>query len=56
MIAPTLGGFLIQQVGRWAPGIFSALIMAWVITFVYRRVVLPAHRERLAAEQEAAHA
>jgi DHA1 family tetracycline resistance protein-like MFS transporter len=56
VIAPTLGGFLIQQVGRWAPGIFSALIMAWVITFVYRRVVLPAHRERLAAEQEAAHA
>jgi DHA1 family tetracycline resistance protein-like MFS transporter len=56
VIAPTLGGFLIQQVGRWAPGIFSALIMAWVITFVYRRVVLPARRERLATEQEAAHA
>lgn len=50
VIAPTLGGFLIQQVGRWAPGIFSALIMIWVITFVYRRVVLPARRERLTAE------
>lgn len=56
VIAPTLGGFLIQQVGRWAPGIFSALIMAWVITFVYRRVVLPARRERLGAEQLATHA
>jgi DHA1 family tetracycline resistance protein-like MFS transporter len=50
VIAPTLGGFLIQQVGRGAPGIFSALIMVWVITFVYRRVILPAQRERLAAE------
>lgn len=56
VIAPTLGGFLIQQVGRWAPGIFSALTIAWVITFVYRRVVLPARRERLAAEQMAIHA
>lgn len=56
VIAPTLGGFLIQQVGRWAPGIFSALVMAWVVSFMYRRVVLPARRERLAAEQEAAHA
>ncbi len=56
VIAPTLGGFLIQQVGRWAPGIFSTLVMTWVITFVYRRVVLPARRERLATEKEAAHA
>ncbi|HNT53799.1 MAG TPA: MFS transporter [Anaerolineaceae bacterium] len=56
VIAPTLGGFLIEQVGRWAPGIFSALIMAWVITFVYRRVILPGRGERLTAEQEAAHA
>ncbi len=56
MIAPTVGGFLIQQVGRWAPGIFGVLLMAWVITFVYRRIVLPAQRERLAAEQEMAHA
>lgn len=56
VIAPTVGGFLLQQVGRWAPGVFSALIMIWVITFIYRRVVLPARRERLASEQEAAHA
>lgn len=56
VIAPTLGGFLIQQVGRWAPGAFSALLMVWVITFVYRRVILPARRERLAAEQKAAPA
>ena len=56
VIAPTLGGLLIQQVGRWAPGIFSALLMAWVITFMYRRVVLPAHRDRIAPEQEAARA
>lgn len=56
VIAPTVGGYLIQQVGRWAPGIFGALLMAWVITFAYRRIVLPAQHERLAAEQDTAHA
>ncbi len=56
VIAPTVGGYLLQQVGRWAPGVFSGLIMVWVITFVYRRVVLPSRREHLTAEQETIHA
>lgn len=56
VIAPTVGGYLIQQVGRWAPGVFSALLMLWVITFVYRRIVLPARRDRLSAGQRTVHA
>jgi DHA1 family tetracycline resistance protein-like MFS transporter len=56
VIAPTVGGYLIQQIGRWAPGVFSALVMVWVITFVYRRIVFPARRDHLAAKQETAHA
>ena len=50
VIAPTVGGFLLQSLGIWAPGIFSALLMVWVVTFAYRRIIMPARRERLAGE------
>lgn len=40
VIAPSAGGFLLEVLGTWAPGIFSALIMAWVVTFVYRRLIV----------------
>lgn len=56
VIAPSVGGFLIQQVSRSAPGIFSALIMAWVVSFAYRRIILPDHRERLKEDPEASQA
>jgi DHA1 family tetracycline resistance protein-like MFS transporter len=55
VIAPTVGGFLLQKLGIWAPGVFSAVLMAWAVTFAYRRIVLPARRERLAAEAAAAN-
>lgn len=51
VIAPTLGGVLLGQVGAWAPGILGALLMAWLVSFVYRRLIvnpdppLPAHGE-----------
>jgi DHA1 family tetracycline resistance protein-like MFS transporter len=50
VIAPTLGGYLLQSLGIWAPGVFSALIMVWVVTFAYRRIILPGARARRAAE------
>ncbi len=56
VIAPTIGGILIQQIGRSAPGIFSALIMAWVVSFAYRRIILPDHRKRLKEETGASQA
>jgi DHA1 family tetracycline resistance protein-like MFS transporter len=56
VIAPSVGGYLLQNLGTWAPGVFSALLMAWAVTFAYRRIILPARRERLAAEVENAHA
>lgn len=40
VIAPTLGGFLIGFLGTSAPGIFSALVMVWVVAFVWRRIVV----------------
>lgn len=51
VIAPTLGGVLLGRVGAWAPGILGALLMAWLVSFVYRRLIanpdppLPARAE-----------
>jgi MFS transporter, DHA1 family, tetracycline resistance protein len=49
VIAPTVGGFLLQSLGIWSPGIFSALLILWVIVFTYRRIIIPTNRERVAA-------
>ena len=55
VIAPSVGGFLLQNLGAWAPGVFSAILMAWSVAFAYRRIILPARRERLAGEAQAAN-
>lgn len=39
VIAPSIGGFLLGTVGIWAPGVFSGLVMLWVLSFAYRRLV-----------------
>lgn len=38
-IAPTIGGVMLGQIGTWAPGLFGALLMAWVVAFVWRRLI-----------------
>ena len=48
VIGPTIGGLLLERLGVWAPGVFSAVLMAWVVLFTYRKVILPAKKERLA--------
>ncbi|MFN3309175.1 MAG: MFS transporter [Anaerolineales bacterium] len=50
VIAPTVGGFLLQNLGVWAPGVFTALLMGWTVSFAYRRIILPARSERLKIE------
>lgn len=35
VIAPSTGGFLLERLGTWAPGVFSALVMVWVVSFVW---------------------
>lgn len=40
VIAPSVGGFLFQVLGFWAPGFFSAIVMMWVVSFVYRRLIV----------------
>ena len=39
VIAPTVGGLLIQRLGTWAPGIFSGAVMAVAVWLAYRRIV-----------------
>ena len=56
VIAPTVGGFLLQALGIWAPGVFSALLMGWAVSFAYRRIILPRIRERREVEAEAGNA
>lgn len=40
VIAPTVGGVLLEFYGTGAPGIFCALVMVWVVMFVWRRVLV----------------
>jgi DHA1 family tetracycline resistance protein-like MFS transporter len=35
IIAPILGGFLLQQIGTWAPGAFGAIVMVGVSLYVF---------------------
>lgn len=48
--APTIGGFLLGAIGAWAPGVFSALLIAWAVSFAYRHIIIPAVHSRQAAE------
>lgn len=56
VIAPSLGGFLLGYFGRWSPGVFSALLMAWAVSFAYRHIIIPARRVRLEVEAGGSHA
>jgi DHA1 family tetracycline resistance protein-like MFS transporter len=56
VVAPSVGGFLLGYFGRWAPGVFTALLMAWAVSFAYRRIVIPTRRAHLKAEAEGSHA
>ncbi|HWQ05070.1 MAG TPA: MFS transporter [Longilinea sp.] len=56
VIAPSVAGLLLQSLGIWAPGVFSAVIMGWAVTFAYRRIILPSIRERRLAEAGSTYA
>jgi DHA1 family tetracycline resistance protein-like MFS transporter len=56
VIAPSVGGFLLGSIGRWAPGVFTAFLMGWAVSFAYRRIVIPNRRARVSVEAGASHA
>ncbi len=41
VIAPTLGGYLLEKAGSWAPGVLSGLLLVWLATYVWRFVYHP---------------
>jgi DHA1 family tetracycline resistance protein-like MFS transporter len=40
VIGPAAGGLLLGALGTWAPGIVGFLIMVWLISFVWRRLIV----------------
>jgi DHA1 family tetracycline resistance protein-like MFS transporter len=40
VIAPAMGGFLLEQLGPSALGLFGALILAWVVFYVWRWLIV----------------
>jgi DHA1 family tetracycline resistance protein-like MFS transporter len=40
VIGPLAGGILLDFLGTWSPGVVGAGIMAWLLTFVWRRLVV----------------
>jgi DHA1 family tetracycline resistance protein-like MFS transporter len=40
VIAPSLGGLLLQELGTPAPGIFAALLLFWLASYIFRRVLV----------------
>jgi DHA1 family tetracycline resistance protein-like MFS transporter len=39
-IAPLVGGLLLDKLGSWAPGVLGAVIMAWLVSFIFRRLII----------------
>jgi DHA1 family tetracycline resistance protein-like MFS transporter len=56
VIAPAIGGILLEQLGAWALGLFGALILAWVLLYVWRWLIahpappLPGRGEEMSPE------
>ena len=48
VIAPSAGGYLLQNLGLWAPGVFSAILMAIAVALAYWRIILPSQAEQKA--------
>jgi DHA1 family tetracycline resistance protein-like MFS transporter len=40
VIGPSAGGVLLGVLGTWAPGVAGAVLTAWLIVFVWRRLVV----------------
>jgi DHA1 family tetracycline resistance protein-like MFS transporter len=40
VIGPAAGGLVLGALGAWAPGVIGAVIMAWLISYVWRRLIV----------------
>ncbi len=54
VVAPVLGGFLLGQFGAWSLGVLGALLMGWVVTYAWRKILkAPAEGAAVSAGAEA---
>jgi len=51
VLAPVVGGFLLGEFGASAPGLFSAVLSAWLVVYTWRALIRKAGGDR-AAERE----
>lgn len=40
VVGPAADGFLLDNLGTWAPGLVGAMLMAWLVVFVWRRLIV----------------
>ena len=40
VIGPVAGAFLLDVLGPWAPGVVGALILIWLVYYVWRRIIV----------------
>jgi DHA1 family tetracycline resistance protein-like MFS transporter len=40
VVGPSAGGLLLEFLGPWAPGVIGAAIMAWLVSYVWRRIIV----------------
>jgi DHA1 family tetracycline resistance protein-like MFS transporter len=38
ILAPIIGGALLQQLGTWAPGLFGAVVMSGLLIYVWSKI------------------
>ena len=50
IIAPITGSYLLDNLGLWAPGIFSAILMAGTVALAYWQIIRPSRREKAIEE------
>jgi DHA1 family tetracycline resistance protein-like MFS transporter len=54
IVSPIVGGWLMGTVGFWAPGVLAAIIMAWLVVFVWRRLIVRPNSALVEAATEVA--
>ncbi|HSJ56528.1 MAG TPA: MFS transporter [Anaerolineae bacterium] len=40
VVGPSAGGLLLDVLGTWAPGLLAAALLAWLVSFVWRRLIV----------------
>ena len=39
VIGPVLGGFVLDELGTWAPGVVAAVLAAWLVFYVWQSLL-----------------